>query len=301
MESMVFKADAKKRLGAFLLTLLFLGLAGLTIYTWKAEPPGTDPHRAIFFGSLALWATMSCLGLGCLNMTRLVVEVDPEGITTTFGSKVRRARWDEVVGLESSSSDGSAWKVHCADGRTVGLDTTFLGNSRVLKSVLQQKRAAMPPVTMGTFSVENRMSLGAVLGLVAVGLVGGGLWLLQTNDSQLFAKGSAFQGGMALVLGAMIMVLTAYGITTRYILEPDRLILRTMFGSKEIGFASIEQIDLKSRPAGPKVSALEWARLSGHGVTITINSNLHHYSALRDRVLSQAPQAKVTDSRSFTV
>lgn len=98
------------------------------------EPPKDAPTWTVFYGSVALWSTMSFLGIACLLFSRLVIEIDPEGLTRTLGGQIKRVLWADVVAMISSGSDGSSWAIHCSDGRVTKVDVTFIGDRQLLKT-----------------------------------------------------------------------------------------------------------------------------------------------------------------------
>lgn len=179
-------------------------------------------------------------------------------------------------------------------------DLYFFGDRESLKNVLQARRGKLSGIATGTFYLQSRLGLGGFLALVAFAILGAGIW--QLNQPNAGGQGStSAMVATCFIVALCLLTIVLYGVTTRIVLFPDRVTRKTAFGSKEVRFAEVQEVQLRTQAETSKRSASEWMTLVSGGVSLEIGSSTLNYAGIRDRVLSQVPSARIVDQRSFRV
>jgi len=160
----------------------------------------------------------------------------------------------------------------------------------------------MPEVTHGIFYTQGRFAAGGTLGGISLLMIGIGYWLYTSNDPRFRESGTTI-GILNIGIGVLLLALVPVALYIRFVLLPDRLRKESSFGNKEIRFLDMQVVELNSRPENSRRygSGGEWIKISGGGTTLLLASTVEEYAQVRDHILKQATNARVTDNRQFRV
>ncbi|HVT12236.1 MAG TPA: hypothetical protein VHE55_08210 [Fimbriimonadaceae bacterium] len=302
MNSETFGPSSRRVWNFALPAIAIFLMFGLTIAMPLWDPVYGNEKVAVFVGCLALFGSLS-VGSGLfLLAARTIVEVDDEGLTKRIGGKAERVRWADLVSLRSGNTDGTDWRLGCRDGRTMKLTLYFIDDRERLKSVLHDKRSALPLPSVDSFAIAGRWLLGPLMAAVCVALAWLGYYAF-TPDSTFFRREfDRKEAGVVAFIGVPLLAwATLVLFTRRYRIEGDHLVKRSIFGKKSIPLRIVSEIRLASWGGGYRSSPTESMKLTYDGKREVVNSSYANYAILRDRVVALAPQAKIEDVRTMRV
>lgn len=268
--------------------------------------PAWDPiddgrKLAIFIGCICIFSTMTGLGIWGMNLSRTIVQTDPEGLTKRIGSKSERVHWDDIVAARAGNSDGTYWKLVCRDGRTIKLELSFIEDQETLKAMLQTKRLALPTPPVDSFRMENRWLLGLILAAVGVALLAGANASALGSFGQIRPPDAIMLRWVGVTIGPLCLISALALATTCCRVRGDSLIRTSCFGTKTIRMPLVNEIVLSNSSGSSRRSPIEYMRLHYDGRTQLLSSNFADFAILRDQLLSLAPQAKIVDRRTMKV